>query len=251
MTGTVPAPVGATKITREELQHLPVPKTTETHWSIPHHEVAQALVDNLDTRHTGVVRDEYAVSSDGECMVGMLDLDTRGNGYRFVIGIQNAHSKPFGLSLTTGYRVIACDNVAFYRDLTPVIVKKSSSLVLAESVSASLDIMQGDFKRISAQIEVWKDGQISDAAAKLVIYHAFIEGDLEVPQIFARAVHDNYFYPDIEEFQPRSMWSLSNAFTSTFRRLDAIPQFRATAQLGQFFQQTGSLIVGVTGGVSA
>ena len=30
------------------------------------------------------------------------------------------------------------------------------------------------------------------------------------------------------------MWSLSNAFTSTFKTLDPIPQFKATAKLGEF-----------------
>jgi len=30
------------------------------------------------------------------------------------------------------------------------------------------------------------------------------------------------------------MWSLSVVFTSAFKRLDAIPQFKATAKLGEF-----------------
>jgi hypothetical protein len=30
------------------------------------------------------------------------------------------------------------------------------------------------------------------------------------------------------------MWSLSNAFTSAFKELEPVPQFRATAKLGQY-----------------
>jgi hypothetical protein len=30
------------------------------------------------------------------------------------------------------------------------------------------------------------------------------------------------------------MWSLSNAFTSAFKELDPVPQFKATAKLGEF-----------------
>jgi hypothetical protein len=52
----------------------------------------------------------------------------------------------------------------------------------------------------------------------------------------ARRVHDLYFNPQHEEFQPRTMWSLSNAFTSAFKELDPIPQFRATARLGSFLE---------------
>ena len=58
------------------------------------------------------------------------------------------------------------------------------------------------------------------------------------PRHLARAVHDNYFAPAHEEFQARTAWSLSNAFTSAFKELDAIPQFRATAKLGPFLERT-------------
>jgi hypothetical protein len=50
-------------------------------------------------------------------------------------------------------------------------------------------------------------------------------------------VHSLYFNPHHEEFQPRTLWSLSNAFTSAFKELDAIPQFRATAVLGGFLKE--------------
>jgi hypothetical protein len=33
------------------------------------------------------------------------------------------------------------------------------------------------------------------------------------------------------------MWSLSNAFTSAFKKLDPVPQFKATAKLGGFLAQ--------------
>ena len=66
------------------------------------------------------------------------------------------------------------------------------------------------------------------------MYQAFIEGDLEAPKHLARRVHDLYFNPQHDEFTPRTMWSLSNAFTSAFRELEPIPQFRATAKLGEF-----------------
>jgi len=33
------------------------------------------------------------------------------------------------------------------------------------------------------------------------------------------------------------MWSLSNAFTSAFKKLDPVPQFKATAKLDEFSQK--------------
>ena len=49
-------------------------------------------------------------------------------------------------------------------------------------------------------------------------------------------MHDLYFEPKYEEFEARTIWSLSNAFTSAFKELDPIPQFRATAKLGEFLE---------------
>ena len=49
-------------------------------------------------------------------------------------------------------------------------------------------------------------------------------------------MHDLYFEPKYEEFHPRTIWSLSNAFTSAFKELDPIPQFKATAKLGEFLE---------------
>jgi hypothetical protein len=44
------------------------------------------------------------------------------------------------------------------------------------------------------------------------------------------------FEPKYDEFPPRTIWSLSNAFTSAFKELDPIPQFKATANLGEFLE---------------
>ena len=63
-----------------------------------------------------------------------------------------------------------------------------------------------------------------------------VPGRLEAPKHLARNVHDLYFEPKYEEFRPRTIWSLSHAFTSAFKELDPIPQFRATAKLGEFLE---------------
>ena len=96
--------------------------------------------------------------------------------------------------------------------------------------------MQRNFERMRKQVETWKVMCLPDESAKLVIYKAFVEGKLEVPKHLARRVHDLYFNPQIEEFAPRTTGSLSNAFTSAFKELDSIPQFKATAKLASFLE---------------
>ena len=70
----------------------------------------------------------------------------------------------------------------------------------------------------------------------MVIYEAFVEGKLEAPKHLVRTVHDLDFEPKYEEFRARTIWSLSNALTSALKELDTIPQFRATAKLGEFLE---------------
>ena len=43
--------------------------------------------------------------------------------------------------------------------------------------------------------------------------------------------------PQYDEFKARTLWSLSNAFTSAFKELEPIPQFKATAKLSGFLEQ--------------
>ena len=94
-----------------------------------------------------------------------------------------------------------------------------------------MDRMQRNFEPMRRQVEAWRAQQLSTTAAKLTIYRAFIEGDLEIPKHLAPRVHELYFTPQHHEFEARTMWSLSNAFTSALKELDPIPQFRATAKL--------------------
>ena len=193
---------GSSKITREELKVIPTPEASATHQPLPHHEIVEALVESLSYRQISVVREEYAVSDDGMKMFGVLDLETTFDGCRFSVGVRNSN----------------------------------------DILSVGVDRMQRSFEPMRKQVEAWKATRLPDEAAKLVIYQAFVEGKLDAAKHLARRVHDRYFNPQVEEFAPRTMWSLSNAFTSAFKDLDPIPQFKATAELAPFLEvaTTGS-----------
>ncbi len=225
------------KVARDALAAIPVPELTATFQPIPHLTLVNALIETLSFRHINVVKDEYAVSKDGMKLFGVLDLETQIEGCRFSLGIRNANDKSMRLALTVGYRVFVCDNMAFYGDFTPVLAKHSKNFNLPDSLAIGVDRMQRNFEPMRRQIEGWKAVQLSDGNAKLVIYRAFIEDELEAPKHMARRVHELYFEPQHAEFAPRTMWSLSNAFTGAFKELEPIPQFKATAKLGPFLER--------------
>ncbi len=113
-----------------------------------------------------------------------------------------------------------------------MLAKHSKSFSLIDCISVGVDRMQRNFEPMRKQVEAWQRSELTDVTAKVVIYEAFVEGRLEAQKHLARTVHDLYFEPKYEDFRSRTIWSLSNAFTSAFKELDAIPQFKATAKLG-------------------
>ena len=64
------------KLTREELAQVKTPAGTATHKPIPHIAVVEKLIEALSFRQIGVVQEEYAVSSDGMKMFGVMDLSS-------------------------------------------------------------------------------------------------------------------------------------------------------------------------------
>ena len=225
---------GSNKITREQLAVIPAPEGTPTHHPLAHHTIVEALIEALAFRHISVMRDEYAVSQDGMKMFGVLDLETAFEGCRFSIGIRNSNDKSMRLAMTVGYRVMVCDNMAFQGDFSPVLAKHTKRFSLVDAISVGVDRMQRNFEPMRMQIAAWKNSLISNDEVKLVIYRAFVEEELEAPKHLARRVHELYFNPQFEEFASPTRWSLANAFTSAFKELDPIPQFKATAKLGPF-----------------
>jgi len=116
---------------------------------------------------------------------------------------------------------------------TPVLAKHSKAFSLIDCVSVGVERMQRNFEPVRKQVEASQGCELTDITAKVVIYEAFMKGKLEVPKHLAWTVHDLYFEPKYEEFRSRTIWGLSNAFTSAFKELGPISQFKATAKLGE------------------
>ena len=119
---------------------------------------------------------------------------------------------------------------------TPVLAKHTKSFNLVDTLSVGVDRIQRNFEPMQRQVESWRQTQLTDVQAKLIFYSAFVDGKLDAPKSLLPEVQRHYFEPQYPESAPRTMWSLSNAFTKAFKRLDPIPQFKATAKLGEFLE---------------
>ena len=128
--------------------------------------------------------------------------------------------------------------MAFCGDFQPVLAKHTKSFNLIDTLSVGVDRIQRNFEPMRARSRRGGRTQITDEQAKLIFYRAFVEEKLDAPKSLLADVHRVYFEPEHPEFASRTMWSLSNAFTSAFKKLDPIPQFKATAKLGEFLKDS-------------
>jgi hypothetical protein len=128
---------------------------------------------------------------------------------------------------------------------------RRGQLCLAAPIWPRIRAQQSSIEPCQRQVETWRRTQITDETAKLIFYTAFIDGKLEAPRSLLPEVHRLYFWPEYPEFSARTMLSLSNAFTSAFKKLDPVPQFKATAKLGlsrtivRHNQRLGPLLVAI------
>src|SRR6266436_2976674 len=83
----------------------------------------------------------------------------------------NRFFQPSGLSSSClSFVVLAIGGV-----FTPVLAKHSKNFSLQDSLSIGVDRMQRNFEPMRRQVEALRTSQLSDEAAKLIIYRAFIE----------------------------------------------------------------------------
>lgn len=236
--GVLIAHCGAGRISRQELALVRTPEATRTHQPVPHHKIAEALIECLGFRHISVVREEYAVTPDGNRMFGVLDLNYDFNGCRFSIGLRNSHDKSLRLAVTIGYRVFICDNLAFRGDFSPLLAKHSRNFDLLDGLSVAVDKMQRNFDGIKSHVLDLQRTSVGDNDARLIIYEAFVEGKLKLPTQLIPHVHKAYFKPEHEEFKGKTLWSLSNAMTGVFKaQLKPINEMRAAAKIGAFMER--------------
>jgi hypothetical protein len=232
---TLLAHTGTTALmTRGQLAEILPPESTDTFKPIQHSVLVDEIHEALARRQLSVLKDEYAVSDDGMKLFGLLDLTTSSDDFRFSIGIRNANDKSMRFGMVSGLKVFVCDNMAFHGEFFALQAKHTKHFQIVDSIALGIDRIQRNFKPLTEQVDRWKANQLSDDRAKAIIFDAFIQKQLDAPQHLAKLVSMHYFEPQYPEFEPRTAWSLQNAFTSAFKVLDPVPQFKATASLGQF-----------------
>jgi len=221
-------------VSRAELRALPASEVTRTFKPVPHIELVDMLDIVLQQNQIRIEEERFALRRDGSVLFGVLQLaygETPDD--RAALGLRTANNKTMSIQLCAGLSVFVCDNLAFRGDMIALRRKHTSGLNLRVELAGAVLRFQEHFGRLAGEVEILKARAVPDLQAKALIHDAFAGGLM--PVRFLPDVSRAYFEPDVAEFQPRTAWSLHNAFTGVAKAMPITTRLPAIQALGKFF----------------
>jgi hypothetical protein len=226
---------GARQVTRTELDAVEAPAATSTWFPIAHRTVIDAVTGTLTNSGFVVNRSQFGLARNDARMFATLDLTSElAPGVTLSVGVRNSTDKSFPLGFAAGSRVFVCDNLAFRSDI--LVTRKHTRFGQRrfEGEIARAVTTLGAFRKHEAErVLALQQHELPDERAEALMLRAF-EGGI-VSHRTLPAVIAEWRKPSFEEFQPRTGWSLLNAFTTALgARAKSNPQeyARTTMKLG-------------------
>jgi hypothetical protein len=204
---------GARRVSLDELLQIPAPRRTASWVPIPHYRVLESVRSAVDGAAFKIKRMDLGVTHGGQKFFGVLDLtSTIIEGITLAVGVRNSTDKSLPAGIAAGERVLVCDNLAF--SATIVVMRKHTVRIeqeLDQRIISGISRLS-QFQQASAgRIQRLQQAPINDAQAHDLIVRAVDNrciGLRDLPKV----LHE-WREPSHEAFQPRTAWSLHNAFT--------------------------------------
>ncbi len=225
-------------VTRDQLRAIPAPESTSTFHPIPHADLVDTLDLVLAKNQIQIVDEKFAVRRDGSVLFGVLQL-VYGDcpDGQAALGLRTSNNKSFAIQICAGLSVFVCDNLAFRGDMIALCRKHTSGLELRAELSRAVLRFQEHFGILAGEIEYLKAHALEDQEAKAFIHDAFLRGVMPIRLL--PEVSNAYFQPQLPEFEPRTSWSLHNAFTGAAKAMPITTRLEAIQELGQLFGMSG------------
>lgn len=209
---------GGRTVEREELRQFIPPPATRTWKPISHERVLDTALATLGEAGYAVNKMKLGVSHEGQRFFGTLDLAAPlVPGVSLAVGLRNSVDKSFPMGFCAGSRVFVCDNLAFRSEL--LIRRKHTangqarfSTDIAGAIASLASFRTAETVRIHAL----QDRVLTDAEAESLMLRASIQRGI-VAQNQLGTIFTEYHEPRHADFQPRTAWSLLNAFTEVLR----------------------------------
>lgn len=228
---------GGAELALADLKDLPTPAAENRWHPVPHHAYATAVRESLVNSGYRISAEHYATAKDHTRFFGMMfvpGMDEQDREFEWAIGLRNSHDRTVSCRMAVGTHVFVCDNLAFSGDIE--VTRKNTTHALSNmpmlvnrAVGQLQEIMTKDVQRV----ERYKTLELTDVKAHDIMVRA-VKGQC-VPAVALPQVIQEWEGTVHEEFKPRNLWSLFNAFTAA-RRLKSIEsQVQGGERLHGFF----------------
>jgi hypothetical protein len=216
---------GAAEIDRHALARIEAPPPTDTWYPIKHAVVLDRVCETLDAAGFGIAGMQLSVTRNEQRFFGVLNLTTKvTEECSLAVGIRNSVDKSFPIGFCVGERVFVCDNLSF--SSTTTIARRHTRFGetrFNEAVSKAVLGLHEYQQAAAVRIDRLQQWELSPQEADSLLLRAF-ETDVISSRLLPLAIKA-WRNPPIEDFRPRTGWSLLNAFTGVLKeRQKSSPQ---------------------------
>lgn len=222
---------GAREVDLDTVRAIEAPPPTSTWFPVSHGRAFDAVVETLGTSGFEIERQRFCLSRSDARFFATLDLKaTVVEGVTLAVGIRNSTDKSFPMGFCAGSRVFVCENLSFRSEL--LVTRKHTmhgSSRFREDIQVAIGTLPQFQATEAARIEAMRTTELTDQRAESIILRSW-----EHKLVSHRTLPDVlrcWREPEQAEFQPRTMWSLLNAFTDALKP-------RATVNPQQFARIT-------------
>lgn len=231
--------VGARTVTMKQLRDMPAPRPMgKQHKPVAHCDLLDALEAGVkDVLGARIAKMDLAVGRGGygkrdAALFATLVLTKQGvPGTSYAIGLRQSNDRSMAIRMVAGMSVFVCDNMAMLGDTTFLREKHFGGLDLALEIGAGLETLRPRFKAMSDGVIRLQGEKLSDDRSKALMFDAFDRGVL--PTRMLPAVAKEWREPRHREFEPRTAWSLHNAFTEVMKQLPVTVREARCQELGR------------------
>lgn len=218
---------GGQEVDFSALANVIVPAATDTWQPIPHDSLVNRVREGLSNANLEIVGETHALAKDGNRYFGLFQVAKPGmalEDYALVMGLRNSHDKTFPAGITVGSQVFVCDNLAFSGEIR--LARKHTKNIFVDlpgKVSQAIGMLSDAWVSQENRFQAYKATGLNDRRdVHDILIRAIDNGAATVTQI--KHVLAEWRTPTHEEFAPRTVWSLFNAFTEVAKgNLEALP----------------------------
>lgn len=224
--------------TKADLASASIPEFTDSYVPVPYLRFVEEVELHVPRFGLTITEEQFALAREGRQMFAVLSCTNGGTtkGYALAIGLRSSYDRSLAVSMTSGVKLFICDNLAFsgevamhrkhtanvFRDLPDLIYQMLSRVsVMRERQDAEMDAMKG--RELSAP-------EAHHLMIEVIRARAIPASTL--PKLLAA-----WEEPKYAEFQPRTAWSLYNAFTELAKSRSPRAQIEDTLRVTGVFRQ--------------